>query len=61
MTIWKYIKASTFFRDYPTGIKSVDKKLRGYNGKGDPVFFSKEEKRRINEAMQKMFNEHKLK
>jgi hypothetical protein len=35
--IWKYIKADAFFVKYCPDIKSYKHKIRGKNGRGNPV------------------------
>jgi hypothetical protein len=52
--IWNYIKADTFFREYLPHIKSYKHKIRGKNGRGNPVDFSDDEKKQIKEAIKKM-------
>ena len=52
--IWNYIKADTFFREYLPRIKSYKHKIRGKNGRGNPVDFSADEKKQIKEAVKKM-------
>jgi hypothetical protein len=52
--IWKYIKADTFFKDYLPHIKSHKFKIRGLNSRGNPIDFSKDEKKQIKKAAYKM-------
>jgi hypothetical protein len=54
MKTWNYIKADTFFREYLPHIKSYKHKIRGKNGRGNPVDFSDDEKKQIKEAVKKM-------
>jgi hypothetical protein len=56
MNIWKYIKADTFFKDYLPHIKSHKFKIRGSNSRNNPVYFTKEEKKEIKQAIKKMIN-----
>lgn len=60
MTIFKYIKADSFFKNYLPNIKNHKHKIRGLNGRGNPVDFSKDEKKAINEALKKMLKENSL-
>lgn len=55
--IWNYIKADSFFRDYLPNIKSYKHKIRGKNGRGNPIEFSTEEKQHIKKALSKLFKE----
>ena len=57
MSIWKYIKADTFFKDYLPHIKSHKFKIRGSNSRNNPVEFSRDEKRQIKDAIRKMIKE----
>jgi hypothetical protein len=57
MSIWKYIKADTFFKDYLPHIKSHKFKIRGSNSRNNPIAFTKEEKKQINSAIKKMIKE----
>ena len=52
--IWTYIKADSFFRDYLPRIKNYKHKIRGKNGRGNPVEFTDQEKKEINAAVKKM-------
>lgn len=52
--LFDYIKADSFFRDYLPQIKSYKHKIRGKNGRGNPVNFSPEEKVLINKALKKL-------
>jgi hypothetical protein len=55
--IWKHIKADTFFRKYLPEIKSYKHKIRGKNGRGNPIEFSPDEKRQIKKALSKLFKD----
>lgn len=57
MKIWEYIKADSFFRDYLPHIKSYTHKMRGKNGRGNPVEFSEAEKKEIKAGLKKLFND----
>ena len=50
----KYINSSQFFKDYLPSIKSVRRKIRGKNGRGNPTKFSQTEEKQINQAILKM-------
>ncbi len=52
---FKYIKADPFFRDYCPQIRNHKHKIRGKNGKGKAVDFSKEETIQILQGIKKMF------
>lgn len=60
MIIWEYIKADSFFRDYLPNIKSYKHKIRGKNGRGNPIDFSKYEKKAIRAATKKMLKDATL-
>jgi hypothetical protein len=55
--IWNYIKADTFFREYLPQIKSYKHKIRGKNGRGNPVEFSAAEKKQIKAALKSLFKD----
>lgn len=55
--IWTYIKADQFFPKYCPQIKSYKHKIRGKNGRGNPVEFSPEELKEIKTGLKKMFKE----
>ena len=55
--IWEYIKADTFFKECLPNIKSYKHKIRGKNGRGNPIEFSNEEKQQIKKALSKLFKE----
>ena len=57
MNAWDYIKADSFFKDYLPHIKSYKHKLRGKNGRGNPVDFSEAEKKEIKTALKKLFKD----
>lgn len=60
MSIWKYIKADSFFADYLPHIKSHKFKIRGFNSRNNPIDFSKEEKMQINKALKSLILKHKV-
>jgi hypothetical protein len=60
MSIWKYIKADSLFKDFLPEIKGHKHKIRGKNGRGNPVDFSEDEKKEINKTIDKIIKEYKL-
>jgi hypothetical protein len=55
--LFKHIKADTFFREYLPNIKSYKHKIRGKNGRGNPVEFSAAEKKQIKTALKSLFKD----
>jgi hypothetical protein len=55
--IWNYIKADSFFKDYLPHIKSYKHKLRGKNGRGNPIDFTPAELKEIKAALKKLFKD----
>lgn len=55
--IYQFIKADAFFNEYLPNIKSYKHKIRGKNGRGNPIEFSPEEKRQIKQALEKLFKD----
>lgn len=55
--VFNYIKADTFFREYLPHIKSHKHKIRGKNGRGNPVEFSEAEKKQIKAALKSLFKD----
>jgi hypothetical protein len=55
--IWNYIKADSFFREYLPSIKSYKHKIRGKNGRGNPIEFTAAENKQIKKALSKLFKE----
>jgi hypothetical protein len=55
--IWKHIKADNFFREYLPNIKSYKHKIRGKNGRGNPIKFSPEETKQIKQALSMLFKD----
>lgn len=53
--IWKFIKADNFFPKYCPQIKSYKHKIRGKNGRGNPVEFTDEEKKQIKAGLKHLF------
>ena len=54
MSIWKYLKADSFFADFLPHIKSHKFKIRGFNSRNNPIDFSKDEMKEINAAIKKL-------
>jgi hypothetical protein len=54
MSIWKYIKADSFFKDFLPHIRSHKFKIRGFNSRNSPIDFSKEEIKEINAAIKNL-------
>lgn len=59
MSIWTYIKADSFFRDYLPEIKNYHRKIKGINTKGNPTSFSPEEYKKITQALYRMVRDKK--
>jgi len=55
--IWNYIKADTFFKEYLPNIKSYKHKIRGKNGRGNPIEFSTAETKQIKQVLSKLFKD----
>lgn len=58
--IKKYIKAEPFFKDFLPKIKNYNHKIRGKNGRGNPISFSQEEKKEIKSALTKLAKKYKV-
>lgn len=57
MSLFNYIKADSLFKDYLPEIKSYKHKIRGKNGRGNPVEFTPDEKKAIQLAIKKMLKD----
>lgn len=57
--LFRYINASAFFSDYLPQIKNFKHKIRGKNGRGNHVDFTKEEKKEVKAALRKFLSEIK--
>lgn len=57
--IWTFIKADSLFREIPE-IKNHKNKIRGKNGRGNPIDFSEVEKKKINKIIEKIIKDYKL-
>lgn len=55
--IWTYIKADKFFPEYCPEIKSYKHKIRGKNGRNNPVEFSKDELKQIKAGLRRLFKD----
>lgn len=55
--VWKFIKADAFFREYLPFVRSHKHKIRGKNGRGNPIEFSEAEKKQIDAALEKLFKD----
>lgn len=58
MSMRNYIKGEKFIKDFLPEIKAVKKKLSMKNSNGNPVDFTKKEKREIKKALLKMIREN---
>ena len=52
--ILKYLSAKYFFADYAKSVKNFTHKMRGTDGKGNPIEFSDEDKKAIASGLKKM-------
>lgn len=52
--IFKYLSAKYFFKDYASGVRNFTHKMRGVDGNGKPIEFSKEDVKEIKYGLQKM-------
>lgn len=57
MQIFEYIKAAQFFPKYAPGVENWKHKLRGKNGRGNPLEFSVNDKAEIKKGLKKLFSE----
>ena len=55
--IWNYIKADTFFTVYLPTLKNYKHKIRGKNGRGNPIDFSPDERLQIKQALYALFTD----
>lgn len=55
--IFDYIKAAQFFPKYCPDIINWKHKLRGKNGRGNPVEFTDQENRKIKSGLKKLFKD----
>lgn len=59
--VFEFIKAAKFFPTYCPNIKDWQKKMTGKNGRGNPIDFTKEDKRLINKALKALISDVKYK
>jgi hypothetical protein len=55
--IFQFIKADQFFPAYLPHIKNYKHKMRGKNGRGNPIEFSDAEQKEIRQALKKLFKD----
>jgi len=55
--IFSYIKADQFFPKYCPEIKSYKHKIRGLNGRGNPVYFSADEQKQIRKGLKMLLKD----
>lgn len=55
--ILKYISATNFFPDYAPEVKNYTHKMRGVDGNGKQIEFSKEDKKAIKAGIRQMAKE----
>lgn len=55
--IWKFIKADQFFPAYCPTIKNYKRKISGKNGRGNPVEFTQEEKKKIKAGLRRQYKD----
>lgn len=53
--VFKYIVANKFFPQYAPRVKSWKHKLRGKNGRGNPIEWSEQDKADIKAGLKKLF------
>lgn len=54
---FKYIKMAQFFPDYASTVTSWKHKLRGKNGRGNPVVFTPADIKAIDRGLEKMIHD----
>jgi len=55
--VFKYISARGFFNEYAPSVRNYTHKMRGTDGNGNPINFSKEDKKAIKTGLKKMVKE----
>lgn len=55
--VFELVKASKFFERYATGVSNYKHKLRGIDGNGKPIEFSKDDKKVIVKGLKEMFKD----
>ena len=53
--LWKIIRPGRFFPRYAPEVKNYYHKVRGLNGRGNPVDFSDKDKEHIKAGMKRLF------
>jgi hypothetical protein len=56
-SVFQFIKADQFFPKYCPSIKSYKHKIRGKNGRGNPVEFSAEERKQIRDGLKRLLRD----
>lgn len=59
MKIWHHVIGKTFFPKYAPKVKNYQHKMRGKNGRGNPVDFSEEDVKHIMKGIDKMYKDLK--
>lgn len=54
MDKWHYIKADRFFRELAPKIRNYKHKLRGKNGRGNPIEFTEQDNAQIVKGLEKL-------
>ena len=57
MKTFDYIKAAAFFPDYAPKVKNWKHKMRGFNGRGNPMEFSKDDIKEITKGLKKLYHD----
>lgn len=55
MDVFKYIKAVVFFPEFAPKVLNWKHKMRGFNGRGNPVEFTDADKKMIAAGLEKLF------
>jgi len=55
--IFQYISAKSFFQDYAPEVKNYTHKMRGVDGNGKEIEFTKDDKKAIRAGIRKMSKE----
>jgi hypothetical protein len=55
--IFNFIKADKFFPTYCPNIRSFKHKIRGKNGRGNPLDFTDQDKKQIKAGLKKLFSD----
>lgn len=57
MTVFQFIKASSFFPKYAPNIKNYPHKLRGTDGNGKPITWTSEDRKEIRAGLKMMIKD----